>query len=337
MSASYGTIEIVRGRLSEARADALVRFWAREGVLDESAARARLGDVVCILVGNDGEIAGVNSVYDAPVEPVAGRRFWIYRNYLKPGAQSARQAMAHRAMLALQGLFDPTVEGPIGICFVIEDRADMERNPGADWLYPASRYAGYLEDGRQVRIRYFDGARVGPAREPIDFPLTLDHSYRTTPFAEQDGVDPEAVIELWVREGAMPEEEARRRIDEVVTVATHGDGELVGVATAYVEHNAQLRMDMWYFRAFVAAEHRASRVGWSLALVARDHLQQRFVSAVDTRASGIVYEVENEGLKEHMDFGYWAATDFLFIGENERGDHVRVHYFPGALAPVPAE
>jgi hypothetical protein len=28
-----------------------------------------------------------------------------------------------------------------------------------------------------------------------------------------------------------------------------------------------------------------------------------------------------------------APTDFTFIVENQRGDHVRVHYFPGALAP----
>jgi hypothetical protein len=28
-------------------------------------------------------------------------------------------------------------------------------------------------------------------------------------------------------------------------------------------------------------------------------------------------------------------TDFTFIGENDRGDHVRVHYFPGAEAPGP--
>jgi hypothetical protein len=28
-------------------------------------------------------------------------------------------------------------------------------------------------------------------------------------------------------------------------------------------------------------------------------------------------------------------TDFLFIGENSRGDHVRVHYFPGVAAPDP--
>jgi hypothetical protein len=337
MSASFGTIEVVRGRLSDERADQLVRFWTSEGVLDESAARARLGEVVCLLLDLDGEIAGVNSVYAAPVGLIAGRQFWIYRNYVKASPPIARQAMAHGAYMALNAQFDPAVEGPIGICFLVEDRSDIERNPGADWLYPSSRYAGYLEDGRQVRIRYFDGARVGPAREVFDFPLTLDHSYRTAPFAQQDAVGADAVVELWTREAAMSEEEARRRIDEVVVVATHGDGELVAVATAYLEHNAQLGMDMWYFRAYVAADHRATRVGWSLALVGRDYLQQRFVGASDLRAAGVVFEVENEGLKQHMDFGYWPATDFTYIGENERGDHVRVHYFPGALAPRPPE
>jgi hypothetical protein len=28
-------------------------------------------------------------------------------------------------------------------------------------------------------------------------------------------------------------------------------------------------------------------------------------------------------------------TDFLFIGENRYGAHVRVHYFPGVTAPDP--
>jgi hypothetical protein len=337
MSASYGTIEVVRGRLSEERADQLVRFWAAAGALDEATARARLPEVVCLLTDDDGQITGVNSVYPAAVDLIGGRELWVYRNYLRSGAETGRRAMAHRAFVALQAEFDPTVAGPIGLCFLIDDAAQIEQDPGAVWLYPLSRYAGYLEDGRQVRIRYFENSRVGGPAEMVSFPVTLDRSYRTTPFAEQDMVGAGAVIELWAREGAMAEDEARRRIDEVLVIATRGDSELVGVATTYLEHNAQLDMDMWYFRAFVAAEHRASGVGISLALVARDDLEKRFVSGQDTRAGGIVYEVENPGLKQYMDFGNWGAVDFMFIGENERGDHVRVHYFPGAIAPGPPE
>jgi hypothetical protein len=31
----------------------------------------------------------------------------------------------------------------------------------------------------------------------------------------------------------------------------------------------------------------------------------------------------------------WLPAEFTFISENERGDHVRIHYFAGARAPGP--
>src|SRR3954451_23537027 len=149
MSASYGTIEVVRGRLSEERADELVRFWSREGVLDEAAARARLPEVVCVLRAPGGELAGVNSVYSAELGLVGGRRFWVYRNYMTEGAATpaALGDMAHRAFLALQAEFDPAVEGPIGICYLLGTGEAMDTMPVVYSVYPASRYVGYLDDG----------------------------------------------------------------------------------------------------------------------------------------------------------------------------------------------
>ena len=116
-------------------------------------------------------------------------------------------------------------------------------------------------------------------------------------------------------------------IDEV-------DG-VVGVSSAYPQRNPQLRMDLWYYRAFVASGHRNISLAVLLALRGRDHLQERFLSGRDTRGAGIIYEVENEGLKRDADQALWLPTLVTFIGENERGDHVRVRYFPGALAPEP--
>lgn len=163
----------------------------------------------------------------------------------------------------------------------------------------------------------------------------LDEGYRIELFAEQDGVSAEDVLALWGRELPLADEERGRRIHEVLLVATTDGGELVGVSSAYLQQNEQLAMDLWYYRAFVASGHRQSNVAVNLALIGRDHLEQRFVSGADPRAGGMVYEVENEGLKRHFDDALWLPTDFTFIGENERGDHVRVRYFPGALAPDP--
>jgi hypothetical protein len=94
-------------------------------------------------------------------------------------------------------------------------------------------------------------------------------------------------------------------------------------------------MDLWFFRAFVAGAHRAGRIGWALTMVARDHLQQRFIGGQVTRGSGIATVVEHEGLKQRRDESVWFPSEFTFMGENERGDHVRVRYFSGAEAPPP--
>jgi len=198
-----------------------------------------------------------------------------------------------------------------------------------------SFYAGYLPDGRQLRARYFEGSVVGPPRPVIDFGTGIDTSYRIDVFDEQEAVDAAAVIDLWTREGAMPPDEAQRRVDELLLVATQGAAEPVAVATAYLERNAQLGMELWYVRVFVAEEHRFTRVGWTTMMIARDHLQRRFMGGQDSRGAGVVLELENEGLMSRFDEAIWLPADFTFIGENQRGDHVRVHYFPGATVPGP--
>jgi hypothetical protein len=336
-AATAGTVEVVRGRLSEERAGQLMAFWERTGALDEETARERLGQVVCVLLDEAGEVAGVNSVYPAPVHAVGGRVLWIYRSLLLPEAGEAWAWMLHTAISALEAEFDPTVAGPQGVCVLVADRDEMARRPEAKWLYPRMLYAGYLDDGRQVRVRWFLGARVSGPRPFLGFAPTLDPGYRIEPFAEQDAVGPDDIVDLWTREGAMSAEEARRRVDEVLLVAARKDDPApVAVCTAFIAHSDQLRMDLWHFRVFVAAAHRISYAAWALAMVAQDYLQHRFVSNRDERAAGAVFEVEHPGLKERFDEAVWIPLDFAFIGENERGDHVRVHFFPGALAPLPA-
>lgn len=154
-------------------------------------------------------------------------------------------------------------------------------------------------------------------------------------FAEQDTVGREDVIELWLSEGVLPRVEAERRVDELLLVATDEAGRPVGVSTTYLQDCPQLRARMWYYRVFVAAAYRHSDVAIVLALMGRDHHSRRFYTGEDRRALGLIFEVENEGLKRVFPEAEWFPTDFTFIGENERGDHVRVHYFPGALAPEP--
>jgi hypothetical protein len=334
-----GTIDVVRGRMSDERADQLLRFWSTGGGPDEGEAQRRLDEVVCVLLDGAGEIAGANSVYPQDVPLIGGRLFWIYRSLLRPEASSAHPDMIDAAFAALEEEFEPTVGGPIGLCAIVADRDEMERHPEAVWPDTQLMFAGCLEDGRQVRIRYFDGAAIGPGlpnsptlAETPATQYTLEDRYRIEPLGEASGVTPDDVLALWDREGALPPAEAQRRVHEVLLVAVERAEGVVGVSSAYLRRNRRLRMDLWHFRLMVARAHRRSNLALLLAVRVRDLLERRFVTGEDTRAAGIIYEVENEGLKRHFNGALWPRTDFTFIGENERGDHVRVHYFPGALA-----
>jgi len=68
-----------------------------------------------------------------------------------------------------------------------------------------------------------------------------------------------------------------------------------------------------------------------------ERLDERYASGEDTRAGGMLFEVESQVLQRYYNRALWHPTDFNFIGENERGDHVRVHYFPGAEIPLPTQ
>jgi hypothetical protein len=113
------------------------------------------------------------------------------------------------------------------------------------------------------------------------------------------------------------------------------DGGIAGVSTVYLQRNPQLRLDLWYYRTYVAADHRMSFLALWLLWASRDHLRKRFESGEDTRPPGMIMEVENEFLKSYYTRGYWEVSHFVFIAESELGAHVRVHYFPGARAPAP--
>ena len=148
-----------------------------------------------------------------------------------------------------------------------------------------------------------------------------------------EAADPQAVLDFWRREDAMPEEIAERRVGDVRLVALDEHAAIAAVSSAYLRFNEQLRLPMWYFRVFVGASHRRHDLAERLAYAGRDQLAQAFVSGGDRRASGIVYELESLELA-HAPEARWREIKFTFIGENEYGEHVRVHYFPGARAPL---
>ncbi|MDX6235087.1 MAG: hypothetical protein QOH68_4254 [Nocardioidaceae bacterium] len=153
-------LEVVRGRLTDALADEILAFWSAHGALVEEVGRQRLPEVVCVLRDGGGELVGVSSVYADAVPLVGNRRFFVYRRFLAPGrSDEDDERMLVAAFDALDREGAPT-GAPGGLCVFVDDPETMRRHPEAVWPDTEMLYAGYLPDGRQVRIRYFADAHI---------------------------------------------------------------------------------------------------------------------------------------------------------------------------------
>jgi hypothetical protein len=153
-------IDVVRGRIDDATRSDVLAFWAAQEALDPAEAQRRLAEVVCVLRGAGGAIEGVCTAFAADVPLIGGRRFWVHRSLL-PGTASLRFFdLVAASFGALEAEFDGAPGAPLGLCVLL---AEPERSarPQAEWNDPRMIYAGYLADGRQVRIAYVEGARVG--------------------------------------------------------------------------------------------------------------------------------------------------------------------------------
>ncbi len=165
--------------------------------------------------------------------------------------------------------------------------------------------------------------------------MALDDRYRIVHIAEAESVGEADVLAFWQRERAMAAGVARQRVGQVGFVGLDEREGLVAVSTLYLQRSPRLGMKLWHYRAFVAGAHRSSTLGEHLTLATTSHLEERFVSGRDRRGAGMLMEVENPMLKARNE-AIWPRVFFAFIGEDARGHHIRVRYFPGALVEAPA-
>ena len=144
-----------------------------------------------------------------------------------------------------------------------------------------------------------------------------------------------AVIDFWRREGIELREREGRRVHEVLFVAVDESGELAAECSAYLQRDARLRLDLWFLRVYTGREHRMGFLATELVFAARPHLEARFTGGEDVRGPGLAMEIENAGPEHARAMPSGPNTGAVFLGLTERGHHLRVNYFEGALAPQP--
>jgi hypothetical protein len=170
-----------------------------------------------------------------------------------------------------------------------------------------------------------------------DFGRELDDRYRIQLLADPDSIGEQAVIDLWTANAALEEADVATRIGEVLFVAADEGERAVGVSTVYLAREAQLGMDLWHYRTYIAPGHRESNLGWLLMFRSQDHLRELFTSGEDTRGQGVFFALQNRPVQASRNRGMWRNSRFAFIAEGKRGAHHRVSFFPGALAPEPPQ
>lgn len=308
----------------------LVRFWVDNGALNEAAARQRVNHVACILRNENGEIRGVSSVVAVAMPMLGNRSVWMYNNYLPEPERSDDNfiEMFNNTREAMQALLEQRgIENvPTGICVILQDKILPRRYPKAAWLETGLVYAGHTPQGFQVRIAWLDepGGWANVDRK-LDKGFRIETVWRNvTPEIGEE------IIALWLNEHAMPENIARQRITEVAQIVRDSGDAVAGICTLYREHNIRLRMPLWYIRAFIGSKYRRSSIGFCLLHSTVDYMQDLYDRGEDQRAQGIFMEVENESLRRMAPQGLWGYRRFAYIGNNARGEHMRVQYFNGA-------
>lgn len=143
-----------------------------------------------------------------------------------------------------------------------------------------------------------------------------------------DEVKKEA-INFWVSEGALSEEQAQNRVNELVLLARDELNRIVGVSTIIKRLYEPIGKTFWVFRAFIAAKHRQQGVVLNLIMEAKKQLNERFKQGHNPEVIGILLKVQSPILMKHFPQATWPRTQFHFVGV-EDGCHMRISYFDDA-------
>lgn len=326
--------EVLRGEKTDEDAERLLAYWSEHGALGPEDARARLDEVVCELRDPAGEVVGTSSAYPAAAEELGGLPVWVHRSHLSPRLPADRgeawTSLLSASFDALQEEFRALHPGPLGLCALIpSDQPGAPRT--AAWPETGFAFAGRGADGAEIRVRQFDESDPLPGGPAFDLPAGV----RIEPFAQSE-VSAEDVIEFWLRAGALDSrEEAVRRVDEVLMVAVSQDAGIVAVNTAYLDHCDQIGSVMWHYRIYVSRRARKGDLATVMSRAAREILSAAH-SRGDSRAPGIVMEIQSPLLRRIHASPRWRWIGVELIGLAGEGDHLRVHWFPDVAAPLPS-
>jgi hypothetical protein len=146
-------------------AEELVALWARDGAIPDAArAVARANQAVCIARDAEGTICGVGTAV-IRVLPRLRQPMYYYRQYFAPEFRGHKQAIPflNRARQVLRD-YNATLDKPesLGVLLELENPILAKHYTRAYEPAADSTFIGYSPRGLQLRVSYFDDARLVP-------------------------------------------------------------------------------------------------------------------------------------------------------------------------------
>jgi GNAT superfamily N-acetyltransferase len=171
MAQTYPTISfrdyriywVHRATTPEAR-ERIARFWLdNKAIGDAAEAERRAHEVGCLVVNQDAEIVGVNTVYEAALGD-KGRRYWFYRTFVRPDARTTGlSTTVFRFTAKKLGTAPREGDAPQGIVVVAEN-PKFARPGGRRRLQRLGmRSIGTSPRGQEVWVLDFEVPQPSPA------------------------------------------------------------------------------------------------------------------------------------------------------------------------------
>ncbi|HMQ01423.1 MAG TPA: hypothetical protein PKC24_16695 [Cyclobacteriaceae bacterium] len=139
------------------------------------------------------------------------------------------------------------------------------------------------------------------------------------------------VISIWNNIGLkLSPDEANDRANQLVFVVRNQAKQVVGMSTGFKAYLRQFKNHFYAIRLFIMPAYRKPGLSSKILVLTRDFFEDISRFDQDNTCIGVVTLVENERLKQYRNEAIWPASKMVYMGNSDKGHHIRVYYFKGS-------
>lgn len=132
----------------------------------------------------------------------------------------------------------------------------------------------------------------------------------------------EEIIKMWVTEGVLTYERAKKRVDEVVLVGFDPNNEVCCVTTVYLGLNKPVNKYFYYFRMFIREKDRGKIKNFKASKLTHEYLKNHeSIAAVvmhPYNPVGVIAVAENTKITQRI----MKQEGWSYFGKNENNQDV---------------